>query len=164
MEQGTRRKNRIVSAERQGAFNVGTVLTGVGFVTILVCFIGFVTAGHDSVSNFGGGANPVAWWIGIFIGMVIAGIGRATRTIAARGVAGSGLVLDPERARTDLEPWARMGGGMLRDAIDESGLPIGQSAPPAEPAAAPVKVRCRQCKALNDEHDKFCSQCAAALQ
>ena len=26
-----------------------------------------------------------------------------------------------------------------------------------------VKVRCRNCRALNDEPDKFCGQCGAAL-
>lgn len=164
MEQGTRRKNRNVSANRKEAFNLGTVLMGVGIVTILVCFIGFATAGHNQVTTFGqGGSDPFAWWIGFFVGMVLVAVGRAMRGVAARGVAGSGLVLDPERARTDLEPWSRMGGGMLRDAIDESGVQVGKPAPAAEPAAPAVKVRCPQCKALNDEHDKFCGQCAAPL-
>jgi hypothetical protein len=42
--------------------------------------------------------------------MVIGGI---LMNIGARGAAGSGLVLDPEKARQDLEPWSRMGGGIV---------------------------------------------------
>ena len=34
---------------------------------------------------------------------------------------------------------------------------------PAEPPEPVVKVRCRGCSALNDEHAKFCNQCGAAV-
>ena len=44
--------------------------------------------------------------------------------IAARGLAGSGVVLDPEKARTDVEPWTRMAGGMVGDALDEAGIDL----------------------------------------
>lgn len=40
------------------------------------------------------------------------------------GLAGSGMVLDPEGARRDVEPWARMAGGVVKDAIDEAGVRI----------------------------------------
>jgi hypothetical protein len=44
------------------------------------------------------------------------------------GVAGSGLKLDPQDARRDLEPWSRMTGGMLKDTLDEAGVDLsGQS-------------------------------------
>jgi len=42
------------------------------------------------------------------------------------GAAGSGIVLDPERAREDVEPWARMAGGVVKDALDEAGIASGQ--------------------------------------
>lgn len=48
------------------------------------------------------------------------GIGRA-------GLAGSGVVLDPQRAREDLEPWSRMAGGMVKDTLDEAGISLGGS-------------------------------------
>ncbi|MEO8826390.1 MAG: hypothetical protein ABI443_11165 [Chthoniobacterales bacterium] len=57
----------------------------------------------------------------IFVGAILKGIG-------ARGAAGAGIVLDPKRAREDLEPWSRMGGGMLKDAVDESGINFSRSA------------------------------------
>lgn len=59
------------------------------------------------------------------MGMIIAGgiiglVGRA-------GAAGSGIIPDPEQARSDLEPWSRMTGGVVKDALDEAGIPIGTS-------------------------------------
>lgn len=90
-------------------------------------------------------------------GMALMIIGGILRGIGARGWAGSGLVLDPERARQDLAPYSRMTGGMVDDALGEvdlSRVSLGQPV---------VKVRCRQCQALNDEHAKFCSQCGSAM-
>jgi hypothetical protein len=46
-------------------------------------------------------------------------------TMGSKGIAGSGMVLDPEKARADVEPWSRMGGGILKDALDEAGISAG---------------------------------------
>lgn len=54
-------------------------------------------------------------------GGILVGIGR-------RGLAGSGIVLDPKQARKDLKPWAKMGGGILKDALEEAGLKKEESA------------------------------------
>lgn len=32
--------------------------------------------------------------------------------------AGSGVILDPEKAKEELEPFSRMAGGMVKDALD----------------------------------------------
>jgi hypothetical protein len=53
----------------------------------------------------------------IIAGMAIAGIGAA-------GAAGSGLNLDPEKAREDLEPWARLQGGLTKASLDEMGVDL----------------------------------------
>ncbi len=82
--------------------------------------------------------------------------------VGARGAAGSGLVLNPEGARKDLEPWSRMAGGVAQDALSEVGVAkkleegLGKAAPE-------VKVRCPKCQALNDEKARYCSQCGTAL-
>ena len=39
-----------------------------------------------------------------------------------RGLAGSGMILDPQQARKDVEPWTRMAGGMANDALSEVDL------------------------------------------
>ncbi|MFO1052948.1 MAG: zinc ribbon domain-containing protein [Planctomycetota bacterium] len=156
-----------ISGQRQGVFIVGTVLMALGGIGVLVCFVGFATSGFRAVGGppqFGssGVENPFSWWLGVLFSGIALTIGRALRTLGARGIAGSGLVLDPERARRDLEPFARMGGGMVRDALEETGL-VGQDAPTAEPKGETVKIRCRECRALNDEDARFCDHCGAKL-
>jgi len=175
-------RKRQISPERQSLFTFGTVLMAIGLIVIVVAFIGFVTSSQNAVGGSGPSFNvtmvdgqpvsqlaqrstndPFDWLIACVVGMVITTAGGSMRHLAARGVAGSGLVLDPERARGDLEPWARMGGGLLKDAIEESGLPVGRNAPGASATEPDVKVRCPKCRALNDESAKFCGQCAAPL-
>jgi hypothetical protein len=72
------------------------------------------------------------------------------RVVAARGVAGSGIILDPKKAREDLSPWSSMAGGMIKDAMDETEIHTKKEI---------VKVRCRNCSELNDEDAKFCKNC-----
>ena len=50
--------------------------------------------------------------------------GGVLATVGAAGAAGSGLKLDPEQARKDLEPWARLGGGLTKDSLDEMGIDV----------------------------------------
>ena len=57
------------------------------------------------------------------MGIIVAG--GIMMKIGQRGLAGAGVVLDPEAARRDLEPWSRMGGGMIKDAMDEAGIKLG---------------------------------------
>jgi hypothetical protein len=93
------------------------------------------------------------------VGSIIAGIGKA-------GLAGSGVVLDPQQQRRDLEPWQRAAGGMISDKLSEieplqkiaDGLT--RDANDREPV---IKVRCRSCQALADEDAKFCPQCGAKI-
>ena len=57
-------------------------------------------------------------------GIVLIILGTILRRIGVRGVAGSGVILDPEQARRDVEPWSRMTGGVVSDALDESGIEL----------------------------------------
>jgi hypothetical protein len=45
--------------------------------------------------------------------------------IGSRGLAGAGVVLDPQQARKDLEPWSRMAGGMAKDALEAADIHPG---------------------------------------
>ena len=54
--------------------------------------------------------------------------GSLLRWIGRMGMAGSGIKLNPEEARRDVEPWARMTGGVVKDAMDEAGIKMGSSA------------------------------------
>ena len=96
------------------------------------------------------------------LGMGLCVVGGILMNIGARGAAGSGLVLDPEKARQDLEPWSRMGGGVVEDALSEVNVvkKLEEGISNLQPQ---VKVRCRKCQALNDETAKFCDQCGAPM-
>lgn len=150
---------RDISPERQAAYYLGMGLAGIG----ILLFLSAAVFGPDVRSGFdqfhrdmqSAGLRAVFGMVLIAVGGIVAGIG-------AKGLAGSGIVLDPKKSREDLEPWNRMAGGMLDDTLSEVGVVkkleerLGDRAPA-------VKIRCRQCQALNDETAKFCNQCGAAL-
>ena len=84
------------------------------------------------------------------------------RNIGAKGLAGSGVILDPEQAREDVEPWSRMGGGVLQDALSEVDV-VNRIEDRLDSPEPEIKIRCPNCRALNDETAKFCNQCGAAI-
>ncbi len=94
-------------------------------------------------------------------GVGLIAIGGFMRHVGARGAAGSGLLLDPKRAREDLEPWSRMGGGMVDDALSEVDLSskLGRASTPERE----IMVRCSSCRTLNDEEAQFCDNCGKAI-
>jgi 3-oxoacyl-(acyl-carrier-protein) synthase len=80
-------------------------------------------------------------------GGLLSGVGKAGLAGLA-GLAASGITLDTEQARRDVEPWSRMAGGALKDAMDEAGI-RGGNKPPDETLA--FDERLRRLKQLRDE-------------
>lgn len=156
----TENANRQLSPERQMLHYVGTALVGGGILIFFLTMVYLFFNGHKDMS-FDGPPRAV---VGFFIGMGMAIVGGVLKGLGRGGLAGSGLVPDPEQARRDLEPWNRSAGGQVADAIKE--IPavkqvldrVGQ---PAAPAV--VKIRCRECRALADETARFCPQCGKPL-
>ena len=99
-----------------------------------------------------GSSNPMA---NGFIGFILIIIGQSISILGARGLAGSGLILDPKQAREDLKPYSSQVGGMINDALEEVDL-LNES-------KEVIKVRCPSCKTLNDEDAKYCKKCGAQL-
>ena len=142
---------RDVSGERQVAFYLGTALSVVG----VLLFFSVLVEGALSFGDFTDFEERTrSSSIRALTGMGLAVIGGVLRGIGRAGLAGSGLALDPKRAREDLEPFRRQAGGMLRDALDEAEL----GAP-----TAIVKVRYRASRGLADETARFSPTCGAAL-
>lgn len=157
--------NRDITPERKLMYYAGMGCTGLGMLLFLSVFV-TGCANFGNFENFEGEArSSMARAIG---GMVLMMIGGGLMTVGRLGTAGSGVLLDPRKMRKDLEPWNRAAGGMTNDALGEidvvkkleKKLDEPSAAAPSEPV---VKVRCPACKALNDEHAKFCNQCGAAL-
>ncbi len=99
------------------------------------------------------------------VGMGLIMVGNVIRVIGSRGWAGSGVVLDPQQARQDLEPYSRMVGGMAKDTLDEMGMNFDANRSQSDLAndEPRVKIRCRSCQQLSDETARFCSNCGHAL-
>jgi polyferredoxin len=159
----TEPNNRTLPPERKAAYYVGMALVVIGFLTFGSVFVSAALSFGD-FSNFVDTGRSMFLRAVIGMGMIIAG--GIVSSIGSKGLHGSGVLIDPQRQRQDMEPWSRMQGGMVDDALSEvkmlDKLTAGATAAPAPPATQ-VKVRCRACSALNDETDKFCGQCGAAL-
>jgi hypothetical protein len=150
------RMSRHVSPGRQGVHALGTLLIAIGLISFLSVFVtvaGVVGGG----SAFGDSPS----FMPAVIGMILMIAGGALRSIGAKGIHGSGLVLDPQRARRELEPHSRQVGGMIGDALDEAGIGVGAREP--QPVERVVMIRCTTCQTLNDDGSKFCQECGAKL-
>lgn len=155
---------RHISPERKLLYYGGMGCIGVGFLLFLSTFVSHL-ANFGDFTDFENRTRSMGFRA--FGGMLLMMIGGGMMTVGRAGLAGAGVVLDPQKARKDLEPWNRAAGGMASDALDEVDLAKKLARKLDEPAAAAagpvVKVRCRGCAALNDEHAKFCNQCGAAM-
>ena len=148
-----------ISPERKGLYSFGLILQVIGGILFGMPFIvvPIILMGNDGDMP-GPGIMVVA-----FIGFALIGGGGAMRGIAAKGVAGSGLVLDPEKAREDLEPWTRMGGGMVKDALDEADINLNHLGGGGSKPEKVIMIKCRECGKLNEEDSKFCQECGKSF-
>jgi len=144
-----------ISEGRKTAYYVGMVIAIIGGLVFGSVFLSFALhfGEFDPGDNFGKSIAGRG-----FGGMFLMIAGGVIMTIGARGAAGSGLVLDPEKAREDLEPFTRMGGGMLKDALDEADINLGKNS-----SEKVIMVKCRNCQKLNEEDSKFCQECGKPL-
>lgn len=143
-----------ISEERKIAYYVGMGLMIMGGLLFASTFV--TSAMHfGDFSNFA--SDTKSQMLRAFGGMALLVVGGAIRGIGARGLAGSGVVLDPEKARQELEPYSRMAGGMVKDALDEAHVNLG-----GKPERV-VMIKCPACGKLNEEDSKFCQECGKAM-
>lgn len=110
-----------ISPQRKSLYKIGMATSAIGGLMILSTFVTFLWHFGD-FSDFDAHARSDGFRaVG---GMVLLIAGGFMMTLAARGPAGSGLTLDPNRAKEELEPWARMGGGLQKAALDEMGIDV----------------------------------------
>lgn len=140
------KKHAPISDERKALYYGGAGVMAFGFLLFISNFF---------LGPLGGPGSMAARAIG---GMLLMMAGAYMRQVGARGAAGSGLILDPEKAREDLKPWAHTAGGLVKDALDQI-QPDGETAVPE----TIVKVRCPHCRELNDEDARYCKMCGKAI-
>lgn len=117
---------RQVPPERKTLYYVGMAVTAIGFLTFISVFISLALHFGDFSNSAEQGRSMAARSI---IGFIMIVGGSFIRRIGLMGIAGSGVKLDPEEARRDVEPWARMTGGVVKDAMDEAGVKLGSESP-----------------------------------
>ncbi len=115
----SRPPQRQISPEREQLYYAGMALAAVGLLMFLSTFVTFLMHFGD-FSNFN--ANARSDGFRAIGGMILMIVGSGLMAVGRAGAAGSGLKLDPEEARRDVEPWARMSGGVLHDTLDEAGI------------------------------------------
>lgn len=143
-----------ISEGRKFAYYAGMVLIVVGFLVFGSVFVTSAMQFGD-FTDFDGKVQSNMTRSIVGMGMIL--LGGVLRGVGARGLAGSGVVLDPKRARRDLEPYSRMAGGMVKDALDEADVKLGGRGEKV------VMVKCRACGKLNEEDSKFCQECGQAI-
>ncbi|MCF7956807.1 MAG: zinc ribbon domain-containing protein [Phycisphaerae bacterium] len=140
-----------ISEERKAAYYIGGMISILGAILFLSLFV--TVAMNIGNHSF----DPKSAFVRAFTGFFLIIVGRIISTIGARGLAGSGVVLDPEKARDELEPYSRMAGGMVKDALDEADINLGGKSEKV------IMVRCLACSKLNEEDSKFCQECGQKI-
>ena len=110
---------RQIPPERKAIFYVGRAVSVLGILSFLSTFLSFA-AHFGDFTNFEQRASSMM--LRAVIGMVMMIAGGLLSGVGKAGLAGSGIILDTEQARRDVEPWSRMAGGVLKDAMDEAGI------------------------------------------
>ena len=90
-----------ISEGRKAAYYLGALLMGIGALLFVSVFVtGALNFGN--FSNFEENARSSG--LRAIGGMVLVVLGAIVRGVGARGLAGSGVILDPEKARGEIEP------------------------------------------------------------
>lgn len=136
---------RQIPPERKTIYYAGLALTVVG---VLCFFSTFVSAAlhFGDFTDFERRAGSAFLRAIAGMGMMI--VGGILMRVGSAGLAGSGVKLDPEQARRDVEPWSRMTGGVVKDVLDEAGIKPGS----ASAVELSVEERLRRLQNLRDEN------------
>ncbi len=141
-----------ITKQRKVTYYIGIGIMIIGFLLFISVFFDTARFMKDPFtygrrSSF---TSPV-------IGMIIMMAGTLIMNIGAKGAAGSGLLLDPEKAKEDLKPFNEAKGKMINDVV--SNIDIIDNIGKFHEEKEVIKIKCRSCGSLNDEDAKFCKSC-----
>lgn len=145
-----------ISSGRKVTYYIGLGMIILGAIFFFSVF--FSTVSLINNPSMGSGVPPFA---NAVVGMILVIAGSVVMKIGARGTAGSGLLLDPEKAREDLKPYNEVKGEMINDVISNIDV-VDKITKPHEEKEV-IKIRCKSCGSLNDEDAKFCKGCGKEL-
>jgi len=113
---------RQIPPRRKALYYIGMAVAVIGLVMFISVFVSFALHFGD-FSNFEEYSRSMLAR-GV-IGFILFGGGGLLMIMGRLGLAGSGVKLDPAEARRDVEPWARMGGGVIKDVLEEANIKLG---------------------------------------
>lgn len=142
-----------ISQQRKKTYYIGMGMAAIGFLMFVSTFFIGPSSTHD-FARFEAQAKAAGLFAISGILLIIAGF--VVASVGARGLAGSGVVLDPEKAREELKPFSEMAGGIVKDALDAAEIKPGVKSPEKV-----VMIKCQRCGKLNAEDSKFCSECGS---
>lgn len=120
-----------------------------------------ISSGENTFNTIFDSAQSAFLLLGICgiggIAMIVAGV--FVRRAGKMGLAGSGVILDPAKARQEVEPFSRMTGGAIKDALEEADIKIGSGGN----SERVVVIKCTTCGTLNDQDAKFCKSCGQKI-
>ncbi|MDF2941761.1 MAG: hypothetical protein K0S01_619 [Herbinix sp.] len=146
-----------ITKQRKVTYYIGAGMMVLGFILFISVF--FSVASMMSSPSLDVGRFPS--FSNAIFGMILIVAGGVVMNIGARGAAGSGLILDPDRAREDLKPFNEAKGGMINDVI--SNIDVVDKIVNVREEKEIIKIKCRSCGSLNDEDAKFCKGCGKEL-
>lgn len=146
-----------ISSERKTIYYVGNAISVLGLLIFISIFV-TSALNFGNFNNFDEQSRSFAFR-GV-CGMILMMVGKVISKVGAQGLAGSGVLLDPEKAREDLKPYSHQAGGMLSDTLDkaELGKHLGSTG-----STQTVVIKCRDCSFLNEEDSKFCQECGSKM-
>lgn len=146
-----------ISNERKITYYIGMAMMALGFILFISTFFDVASFMDDPFFHGDFGVS----FTKAVIGMVLMIAGIFVMNIGAKGTAGSGLILDPQKAREDLKPFSEAKGQMLEDVI--SNIDTVDRIIKSNEGKEIIKIRCRSCNTLNDEDAKYCKECGKEL-
>ncbi|NLK73838.1 MAG: zinc ribbon domain-containing protein [Clostridiales bacterium] len=154
-----------INKKRKAAYYIGMGMIIVGFILFVSVFF---KAGNIMTNSFNSFASdpffsgPSSSFIARpVIGMILIISGAIVMSIGEKGAAGSGLILDPDKAREDLKPFNEAKGAMINDVISNIHVvdSLANNLNNKNQHKEIIKIKCRNCNKLNDEDAKYCKEC-----
>lgn len=140
-----------ISNKRKAAYYTGICLMIIGvilFISVFFSFIGSTT--NSDISGF---------VIRAISGMILVAVGAIVMIAGKGGLAGSGILLEPDKAVDDLRPFNKAKGKMINDVVENIDILDNMKKSTREI----IKIKCKECGALNDEDAKYCKACSKKL-
>lgn len=155
-----------ISSERKVTYYIGIACTIVGFILFISSFFSGIdnSSPMNSISTQNFSMETPSFFKQAVVGMILIIVGAILIRVGSQGLAGSGIVLDPEKAREDLKPFNEVKGKMINDVVENIDVVNNLSEQSKDNAPREIiKVKCRECGALNDEDAKFCKECGKSI-